>query len=269
MDPTTLDALAEALSRDPRTLVLTGAGMSVDAGLPTYRGVGGLYEGRDTADGVPIEEALSGEMFRRRPEVTWRAMGQIAEALEGAQPHAGHRVLAALQEVLTGQVVVTQNVDGLHERAGTRGLIALHGTLSPLYCSFCGRHDHEATALVQGVPRCARCGGVLRPPVVLFGERLHEEAVRAYEDALSRPFDLVISIGTSGLFPYVTGPVLQAAYAGVDTAEIDPGETPVSHAVRWRVQRGAREALVDLARRLVTRGVGKASLAPILAEEDP
>ncbi|HWY23991.1 MAG TPA: Sir2 family NAD-dependent protein deacetylase, partial [Nevskia sp.] len=132
-----LHALAAELRQARSVLVITGAGMSADSGLPTYRGVGGLYDSGPTDDGVAIEEALSGEMMRTRPELCWKYLGEIERACRGCQPNAGHRVLAELAPAYQLFTVLTQNVDGFHRMAGSRDLIEIHGNLHRLHCGFC------------------------------------------------------------------------------------------------------------------------------------
>src|SRR5512134_814058 len=119
LDPKDIEEVAAILRAAPRVLFITGAGISADSGLPTYRGIGGLYEERVTDEGMPIEALLSGDMFRARPEVTWKYLHQIELACRGAEPNRGHEVLAQLEERLERCVVFTQNVDGLHRAAGS------------------------------------------------------------------------------------------------------------------------------------------------------
>ena len=122
----TISAVARHLAQARRILFITGAGISADSGLPTYRGVGGLYDSDLTAEGLRIEEVLSGEVFALRPDLTWKYLIQIEENCRGAQPNAAHRAIALLGRHLERVMVFTQNVDGLHQRAGSqRGVKAL------------------------------------------------------------------------------------------------------------------------------------------------
>ena len=115
-DRTNLEALARAIDRDRDVLFITGAGLSADSGLPTYRGVGGLYEGTSTASGMSIEESLHIDTFRRRAHLTWHHIRAIADACTGARPNRGHHVIAAMEQALDRVVVLTQNVDGFTTR---------------------------------------------------------------------------------------------------------------------------------------------------------
>ena len=159
-----LEAVADALARAERPLFITGAGISADSGLPTYRGIGGLYNGRSTEEGFPIEEALSGHMLARRPEITWRYISQIESNCRGAGPCAAHRLIAALEAGKPGLWVLTQNIDSLHRKAGSRNLIEIHGTVHRLLCTACEyRRDVADYAGLALPPSCPRCGRPLRP----------------------------------------------------------------------------------------------------------
>jgi NAD-dependent deacetylase len=201
-----LERVAALVSRAQRLLVVTGAGMSADAGLPTYRGAGGLYRDVDTEDGVPIEVALSGRMLADRPEVCWRHIRRIEEACRGARPHAGHEVLARWQDRCE-VTILTQNVDGLHQAAGSRDVIEVHGNVHHLSCTRCTWVDTVTDYVaLASVPRCPTCGAVVRPDVVLFGERLPEAAVARMASLRTTRFDLVFTIGTTAVFPYIVAP---------------------------------------------------------------
>jgi NAD-dependent deacetylase len=235
------DPLAQIFRDAHRILFVTGAGLSADSGLPTYRGVAGLYENRD-AD-IPVEVAMSGPMFERHPEVTWRHIRVIEEAGRTAEPNPGHAAIAALEhhrEV----VVLTQNVDGLHARAGSSRVIEIHGNALRLRCTGCAWTDKVSDYThLPPLPRCERCSGVVRPDVVLFEEMLPAGAVADLRRELLAGFDAVVSVGTSSLFPYISEPVLRAAAAGTPTAEINPADTDLSGFVALRVRERAAVAL--------------------------
>lgn len=249
---TTLDQAARHLGRARRVLFITGAGISADSGLPTYRGVGGLYNDEATEDGLPIETALSGQMFALRPDITWKYLAQIADNCRGARPNAAHRAIARLEERLpSGVTVFTQNVDGLHRLAGSSKLIEIHGNLQTLICPDCG--FEEAVDDLAGrelPPRCPACGGVLRPDVVLFGEALPELAMDRFVETLEEGLDALFVIGTSGVFPYIAEPVVWAAEAGIPTIEINPLQTRLTPHVALHLPLGAAEAMSAIERRL-------------------
>src|SRR5574343_1097591 len=243
----TLNAVAASLRQARRVLFITGAGISADSGLPTYRGVGGLYAGAPTAEGVRIEEALSGEMFAAHPDITWKYLLQIEEGCRDARPNAAHRAIAWLERHLDRVMVFTQNVDGLHRAAGSGEIVEIHGNLQELACTACSHQ--EAVADMSGreiPPRCPVCGAVLRPKVVLFGEALPEDELDRFIDAFQEGFDIVFSIGTSSVFPYITQPVVLAAASGIPTVEINPVRTQLSDTVDYYLPMGAAEAMTRI-----------------------
>lgn len=246
------EAAAAALAPARSILFVTGAGISADSGLPTYRGVAGLYEREATPDGMAIEEALSGPMMRRRPEIVWRYVGEVVRACRGARPNRAHAVIAELEQSGRRVCVLTQNVDGLHLAAGSRDVIEIHGTVARRRCMDCthvwpapGADDGAPSGDDGGaaVPRCPACGGVARPDVVLFGERLPDGALDALDRALRLGFNAVVVVGTSAAFPYVQLPVIEAARAGATTVEINPERTVLSDVVGHHVAAGAAAAL--------------------------
>ncbi|MFJ3481888.1 NAD-dependent deacylase [Pseudomonas sp. NPDC090202] len=228
VDPAVVLQTAAALRRAERILIITGAGLSADSGLPTYRGVGGLYNGR-TDDDLPIEMALSGPMLRRDPALCWKYIAQLGSACLGGQPNAAHYAIAQLQRHKPQCWVLTQNVDGYHRAAGSppERLIEIHGQIAPLYCQSCGAEDPLLSEHLQRPlpPLCAQCHGVLRPPVVLFEEMLPELALNVLYEEMAKGFDAVLSIGTTASFPYIHEPMLRTRVTGGFTAEINPSPT--------------------------------------------
>ncbi len=246
-------------------MFITGAGISADSGLPTYRGVGGLYDNQDTEEGYRIEEALSASMFRRRPDITWKYLWQIGSACSRAKPNRAHEVIAALEKSSKDVWTLTQNIDGFHRAAGCRQLIEIHGDAFELYCTEC--HAPYAAELVfdsvggngfsaldiELPPKCEKCGSVVRPNVVLFGEVLPERQVVELVRQLENGFDLVFSIGTSSVFPYILEPVIQAIQMGVPTVEINPAETNLSPHVDIKLAAATAEVMDQLWQKLSDR----------------
>lgn len=228
VDQALLMQTAAALRHARRILIITGAGLSADSGLPTYRGVGGLYNGM-TDDGLPIEMALSGPMLRRDPALCWKYLAELGKACLGSQPNEAHYAIAQLQRLKPECWVLTQNVDGYHRAAGSppERLIEIHGQISPLFCQLCGAEDPELSEHLQRPlpPLCRICSGVLRPSVVLFEEMLPELALKTLHDELAKGFDAVLSIGTTASFAYIHEPVLRTRICGGFTAEINPQAT--------------------------------------------
>lgn len=245
--------VAQAIEQAERILLITGAGLSADSGLPTYRGLGGLYNGH-TDEGLPIEAALSGSMLQRDPALCWKYLAELGKACLSAQPNAGHRAIAELQRRKPECWLLTQNIDGYHRAAGSPAerLIEIHGELAPLYCQSCGAVDPQlAEHLSRPLPpKCRQCGGVLRPPVVLFEEMLPERAIGTLYAELRKGFTVVISIGTSASFPYIVEPVLRTRQAGGFTAEINPTRTDLSAAVDVHLQSRALDVLPELLRHI-------------------
>jgi NAD-dependent deacetylase len=207
------------ISLDDQTalLVLTGAGVSAESGLPTYRGTGGLWRS------LPFERLASPEGFRADPALVWRFYSERREAALRAQPNPGHRALVEVERRLSERfLLVTQNVDGLHRRAGSERLIEIHGRLLGTRCSSCSRPEAEdRTAYAEGtVPRCEGCGAPLRPAVVWFGEALDPELLGRIEDFLERWSAgrlLFLAAGTSGAVWPAAGLVDVARRHGAET----------------------------------------------------
>jgi len=247
--PADVARTAELIAQARSLLVITGAGISADSGLPTYRGVSGLYHRGLTEEGYPIEEALSGWILDAHPEICWKYMLQIERACRGALPNRAHQAIVALERRLPRVWVLTQNVDGLHRAAGTTNLIEIHGNFNQLRCTRCDWRaaGHAATGMP---PRCPDCGEVVRPEVVLFGELLPRAALSRLYVELETGFDLVMSVGTSSLFPYIAEPVARAAAQGLPTVEINPDDTPVSALVDIHLRAGAQAAFDAIMARL-------------------
>src|SRR5215469_3722055 len=205
------------LGPDAALLVLTGAGVSAESGLPTYRGSGGLWRSH------AFERLASPEGFHADPALVWRFYSERREAALKARPNAGHRALAEVERRLGERfLLVTQNVDGLHRRAGSERLIEIHGRLLGTRCSGCPRPETpDETAYPEGtVPACERCGAPLRPAVVWFGEALdpsHLEAVHDFLDRWRSKRLLFLAAGTSGAVWPAAGFVDLAGARGAET----------------------------------------------------
>jgi NAD-dependent deacetylase len=205
------------LGPDAALLVLTGAGVSAESGLPTYRGSGGLWRSH------AFERLASPEGFRADPALVWRFYSERREAALAAQPNAGHRALAEVEQRMGERfLLVTQNVDGLHRRAGSERLIEIHGRLLGTRCSRCHRPETpDESAYPEGtVPRCERCDGQLRPAVVWFGESLDPAHLEAVDDFLERWSGrrlVFLAAGTSGAVWPAAGFVDLARARGAET----------------------------------------------------
>ncbi|MCZ7572675.1 MAG: NAD-dependent deacylase [Ardenticatenaceae bacterium] len=205
-------------------VALTGAGISRESGVPTFR---------DAQDGLwarydPMELA-SPEGFRRDPALVWRWYGWRRELVSQAQPNRGHHALVRLEKLVPRLTVITQNVDGLHRAAGSRDVVELHGNLQRFKCF---KHGHPVAAEILSAdervpPRCPQCGAPVRPDVVWFGEHLPEAVLRrAWEEAVAA--DVLLVVGTSGLVQPAASLPLAAGCTGARTIEINPDRTPLT-----------------------------------------
>lgn len=224
--------------------VITGAGISADSGLPTYRGIGGIYENQMTEEGLEIEEILSIDMFYKKPELSWKYIKQLVNSSEDKKYNLAHKILAILEKEKDDFCILTQNVDGFHLDAGSNNVIEIHGNLRRLICLNCGFSKEVQTYKNISIPpRCNKCNHILKPDVVLFGEYLPLHKVAKLERELSKDYDLFIIIGTTGIFPYIYEPVFNAIQRRIPTIEINPSKTIFSNKVSIHFSSGASHIL--------------------------
>ncbi len=242
--PEEVKQIAALLKNAGRVLFITGAGVSAESGVPTFRGATAAFANGLTEEGVPFEDVLSGPTFLCDPKLSWKYFFRLERSLRGKEPNAAHRAIAALQSPERQVWVATQNIDGLHQSAGSKAVIELHGNLRRVICTRCDYGVyHETFEGMPELPRCPDCGQILRPDAVLYKEMLPEDALARFELEQDRGFDVVFSVGTTSVFHYVTYPVLEAARRGVPTIEINPDETPVSEFVSFRLAAAAGNVL--------------------------
>ena len=242
-----LDLLAELLVAARHALVLTGAGVSTESGLPDYRSAGGLWQTRR------FEELASIEMWRREPEEFWRFYAERLASLSEAEPNAGHLAIAELERLGFVRRVLTQNVDGLHRAAGSREPLELHGTLAEVECLACGFRGAKEVAEDQlgagvAVPTCPMCAANLKPAVVLFGELLPPALSRAHADLMV--CDLLICCGSSLQVHPVAGFPAFVAGQGGTIAVVNLGPTSADHTATVRLSLRTGEALPAIVERL-------------------
>lgn len=246
MAHTVPDLAALVRERQP-CVVLTGAGISTESGIPDFRSAGGMWAEYD-----PMEYATI-DAFRRDPVKVWEFYAPRFELLTSAEPNAGHLALAELERRGLVAAVVTQNIDGLHQRAGSREVVEVHGSIRSASCLECGERVplEELMAALRAAPAppCPRCGAVLKPDVVMFGELLPADAIdRAIE--LVRGAGLLLVVGSSLEVHPVAGLPDEAVSAGVALAILNRGPTPIDHLASVRIDGAAGETLADLAEAL-------------------
>lgn len=232
-----ISALAKSLVAAKRVVILTGAGISAESGVPTFRQAQtGLWRRYS-----PEDLATPGA-FQRDPALVWGWYQWRRRLILRAKPNAGHRAIARLATLLENVTLITQNVDHLHGLAGSANHLALHGNIFDNRCPMDGTTKACVEFESALPPPCDRCGTPVRPNVVWFGENLDEGVLRRAFSAASES-NLFLSIGTSALVSPAADLPSVAHEAGADIAEINPAETPVSHLCRWRIRETAARFL--------------------------
>jgi NAD-dependent protein deacetylase/lipoamidase len=239
-----VERLAELVRGHQPCVVLTGAGVSTESGIPDFRSPTGIWTQYD-----PMEYATI-DAFRADPAKVWEFYGKRLAGLAAAEPNDGHRALAELEQRGWVDGVVTQNVDGLHQRAGSRTVVEVHGSIRSARCLVCDTVIPASDAVdLLPLPLCPTCGEVLKPDVVLFGELLPEVAIdRAVR--LAAGAGMLLVVGSSLEVYPVAGLPLETQMAGGRLAIVNRGETSYDGAADVRIDAGAGETLAALARAL-------------------
>lgn len=214
--------LVRQLSAADVVVVLTGAGISAESGIPTFRQAQtGLWAQYDP------QELATPQAFRRNPRLVWEWYAWRREIVDRANPNAGHYALATLERNVPHFTLITQNVDGLHQLAGSQNVIELHGNLKRSKCFDEDRFVETWADTGEIPPRCPHCGGYLRPDVVWFGEMLpHDTLHRAFN--MARTADVFLTVGTSGIVQPAASLPLEAVEHDAPVAEINPEQTPLT-----------------------------------------
>ncbi|MCH7767085.1 MAG: NAD-dependent deacylase [Acidobacteria bacterium] len=209
------------LAEAERVVVLTGAGISAESGVPTFRGAGGLWRQHRP------EDLATPEAFARGPRLVWEWYDWRRARVAKAEPNPGHLALAQLERRVPNFTLITQNVDGLHQRAGSRRVLKLHGDIWTLHCLGCGLEETNHDVPLREIPPRCSCGGLFRPGVVWFGEALPADVLRHAMEAAAHA-QVFLVVGTSAVVQPAASLPLLAQQNGAKLVEINLEETPLS-----------------------------------------
>jgi len=236
------DELLHRLRSSRFLTVLTGAGISAESGVPTFRGKDGLWRKFNP------QELATMDAFMRNPRLVWEWYEYRRKLIQDVQPNPAHYAIKDLEDGFEEFLLVTQNIDGLHQRAGSRKIAELHGNIWRNRCLRCGRiSDHKEVYLREIPPKCA-CGGTLRPDVVWFGEALPQEILSQALQA-AQSCNLLLSVGASALVQPAASLPLLALRNGAFVVEINPEPTPISERVNESIRGKAGDVLPRLVKR--------------------
>jgi NAD-dependent deacetylase len=234
-----IETVRHWLAKADRVAVLTGAGISAESGVPVFRGTGGLWQQHRP------EDLATPEAFARDPKLVWEWYDWRRALVAAATPNPAHLALAALERSLSDFTLITQNVDGLHDRAGSRHVLKLHGDLWWLRCTRCGKDSHNTEVPLSELPPRCTCGALLRPAVVWFGETLPSEVLHAASEAAVQS-QVFLVIGTSALVQPAASLPLLAQQNGARVVEINREHTALSAHIDVSILGGAGELLPRL-----------------------
>ncbi len=226
-----------------RILAITGAGVSAESGIPTFRGKDGYWRNLDAT------KLATPEAFQRNPKLVWEWYRERRQRIRNARPNAAHKAITKLQRHADDFLLITQNVDDLHERAGLahEAMVQIHGNIFITRCSRCDFSFTERADERQEIPKCPKCAALMRPGVVWFGEHLPWNEPRRVENYLDRgACDLVIVTGTTATFGYIVDWALRASRGSGELIEVNLEETPLSLFATRLVREPAAIALPKL-----------------------
>lgn len=234
------DKLRALLHMTESMCVLTGAGISAESGVETFRGSNGLWSK------LKPEELANFDAFMRNPELVWEWYNYRKTLIHDVKPNPGHYALARMQELVSDFTLVTQNIDNLHIRAGSKNVLELHGNIERSYCIDCGKFAADVEVSSENkVPHCPTCNGIIRPDIVWFGEMLPEGVFEAAAEAANR-CELFLTVGTSAVvYPAASLPLI-ARKNGAYIVEINMERTEISHNVHETLLGKAGEILPQL-----------------------
>ena len=234
-----LKKAAEIIAAGRHTVALTGAGISVESGIPPFRGKGGLWEIYD-----PMEYATI-DAFQRNPKKVWQVLLMaMIDTLEKAGPNKGHIGLARLESLNRLKTVITQNVDGLHQKAGNTDVIEFHGSFAAFHCMDCAKRAAIKDLDLSILPPRCNCGGIYRPEVIFFGEMIPPYHFRRSRN-IAEQCDVMIVAGTSTTVQPAADLPLIAKRAGAEIIEVNPESTPLTHHISDVFLKGEAGAIMD------------------------
>ena len=239
MDMASVETICGWMHESQRVAVLTGAGISAESGVPLFRGAGGLWQTHRP------EDLATPQAFARDPQLVWEWYDWRRARVADAQPNPGHYALAELEQRVPDFTLITQNVDGLHDRAGSRNILRLHGDIWRLRCTHCGQESANTEVPLIELPPYCSCGALLRPDIVWFGESLSTGVLQSAADAATRA-QVFLTIGTSALVQPAASLPLMAQQSGARLVEINPQATPLSRHADINLVGPAGELLPEL-----------------------
>jgi NAD-dependent deacetylase len=235
------EALKSLLTKETKVVVLTGAGISAESGVPTFRGEDGLWKK------FRPEELATFDAFMANPELVWEWYEYRRRIIEEIKPNPAHLALVEFQNYFEKFDLITQNVDGLHQQAGSKNVVELHGNIKRNKCIRCGAKYETLEKIIQGIPPKCQCGGNIRPDVVWFGEMLPQDAIN-YAFGVSSNCDLFFSVGTSAVVHPAASLPLIAKRSDAYVVETNIEPTEISHLID--------ESLIGKAGEIMPRLVG-------------
>ncbi len=239
-----LEKVSDNLTRGDALLFITGAGISSDSGLPTYRGVNGLYENKTLDEGYQIEEILSIDVFSSNPKLTWKYLHLLEKVSRDKKPNPAHLVIKELEKYFSVSIL-TQNIDLFHQKSHSKSIIPIHGTMEEIKCTGCDfKMIVKDYSSLKPLPKCEKCSNVLRPNVVLFGENLDPQKIASLEVFLrNEKLKAIFAIGTTSSFNYIAYPIFFARERGITTVEINPCSTPITSVVDFKIENSAAKSM--------------------------
>lgn len=234
--------ILKQINKNTRVTVSTGAGISAESGVPTFRGEKGLWKK------YRPEELANFNAFINNPQLVWEWYSWRREIISGVELNPGHYAIAELEKIFENFTLITQNVDGLHWQAGNRNIIEVHGNITRSYCIECNKFYDDVEIDEEGKPKC-ECGGLVRPDVVWFGEMLPVDALQKADTAVKK-CDLFFSVGTSAVVYPAAGFPYTAKMNGATLIEVNIEETPLTSTADLFLQGKSGEVLPEFVNKI-------------------